>query len=82
MLQMQPHFLKTWPSGPVFVNCIALALSNAQKGKMTKGFAFACINAYKAKEIISVKALLVKIKHEFSESVKTSPSRVQDKKRK
>ena len=62
--------------------CIALALSNAQKGKMTKGFAFAGINAYKAKGIISVTTLIERIKHEYSESVKTSPSRVRDKKKK
>ena len=59
--------------------CIALALSNAQKGKMTKGFAFAGVNAYKAKAIISVKELIAKIKREFNESVKTSPNRVSDK---
>ncbi len=46
--------------------CIALALSNAQKGKMQKGFAFAGINAYKAKAIISVKALFAELKREFA----------------
>jgi len=45
--------------------CIALALSNAQKGKMTKGFAFAGINAYKAKAIISVKELVATLKREY-----------------
>lgn len=46
--------------------CIALALSNAQKGKMAKGFAFAGINAYRAKAIISVKAMIADLKREFA----------------
>jgi len=48
--------------------CIAVALINAQKGKMKNGFAFAGLNAYRAKKIISVKNLVDKIKNEYSKA--------------
>ena len=38
--------------------CIALALINAQRGRMGHGFAFAGHNAYRATEIVSVKELV------------------------
>ncbi|MBW2298050.1 MAG: nitronate monooxygenase, partial [Deltaproteobacteria bacterium] len=38
--------------------CIAIALANARKGKFKYGFAFAGENAYRIKEIISVKKLM------------------------
>jgi nitronate monooxygenase len=46
--------------------CIALALSNARKGKFKYGFAFAGENAYRVKEIISVKELLDSLKAEYT----------------
>lgn len=45
--------------------CITLALLNAQKGKMKNGFAFAGANAYKIKEIISVKKLMETLRREY-----------------
>jgi NAD(P)H-dependent flavin oxidoreductase YrpB (nitropropane dioxygenase family) len=38
--------------------CIALALTNAKKGNMEKGFAFAGANTYRVDKIISVKELI------------------------
>ncbi|MDQ7031277.1 MAG: nitronate monooxygenase family protein [Desulfonauticus sp.] len=38
--------------------CISLALINAQRGRLDKGFAFAGSNAYRVDKIISVKALI------------------------
>jgi NAD(P)H-dependent flavin oxidoreductase YrpB (nitropropane dioxygenase family) len=38
--------------------CIALALINAQRGRLRSGFAFAGTNAYRATKIISVKKLM------------------------
>ena len=46
--------------------CIALALSNARKGKFKYGFAFAGENAYRIKEIISVKELMDSLQSEYS----------------
>jgi nitronate monooxygenase len=48
--------------------CITLALINAKKGNLSHGFAFAGENAYRAKEIISVKELVEKLKEEYSEA--------------
>jgi nitronate monooxygenase len=45
--------------------CIALALVNAQRGKMDHGFAFAGENAYRATEIVSVKALVDTLLDEY-----------------
>ncbi|MEA1940181.1 MAG: nitronate monooxygenase, partial [Candidatus Caldatribacteriota bacterium] len=45
--------------------CIALALTNAQKGKLKEGFAFAGSNAYRVKKIISVKELIANLSEEF-----------------
>ncbi|MEW5908945.1 MAG: nitronate monooxygenase [Thermodesulfobacteriota bacterium] len=48
--------------------CIALALAAAKKGKLKNGFVFAGANAYRVREIISVKALIESLKLEFSET--------------
>ena len=45
--------------------CIALALINAQRGRMDRGFAFAGENAHRATEIVSVKALMETLLGEF-----------------
>lgn len=48
--------------------CIALALTNAQKGALEHGFAFAGVNAYKADKIISVKELMKTLQEEYIEA--------------
>jgi len=48
--------------------CITLALINAKKGNLSHGFAFSGENAYRAKEIISVKELVEKLKEEYNEA--------------
>jgi nitronate monooxygenase len=45
--------------------CIALALINAQRGRMSHGFAFAGANAYRATEIVSVHALMQTLVTEY-----------------
>ena len=52
--------------------CISLALLNAQKGKLDKGFAFAGANAYRAKKIVSVQALMDGLENEYEESASSS----------
>jgi len=49
--------------------CIAIALANARKGRFKYGFAFAGENAYRIKEIISVKELMESLKSEYSLAV-------------
>lgn len=46
--------------------CIALALTNAQKGNLNHGFAFAGANAYKADKIVSVKELMETLQKEYA----------------
>lgn len=46
--------------------CIAMALDCARKGKLKNGFAFAGKNAYRVKNIISVRELINTLKQEFS----------------
>ncbi len=48
--------------------CIALALTNAKKGNMEKGFAFAGANAYRVDKIISVKELIETLIKEYGYS--------------
>ena len=48
--------------------CIILALYNAAKGNMEKGYAFAGVNAHLAKKIISVKETIASLKAEFSQA--------------
>lgn len=46
--------------------CIALALTNAQKGNLEHGFAFAGVNAYRADKIVSVKELMRTLQEEYN----------------
>lgn len=46
--------------------CISAALINAQRGNMNNGFAFAGSNAYRTKEIITVKQLIGTLRKEFN----------------
>jgi NAD(P)H-dependent flavin oxidoreductase YrpB (nitropropane dioxygenase family) len=45
--------------------CIALALINAQRGRMGHGFAFAGENAHRATEVVSVKGLVASLLDEY-----------------
>ncbi|MEA2103139.1 MAG: nitronate monooxygenase [Candidatus Cloacimonadota bacterium] len=49
--------------------CIALALTNAQKGILKNGFAFAGANAYLTDKIVSVQELFNSLKDEFNKAV-------------
>jgi NAD(P)H-dependent flavin oxidoreductase YrpB (nitropropane dioxygenase family) len=54
-----------------FVNapyCIALALTQAQKGVLDEGFVFCGANAWRVKEIVSVKELVQTLRKEYSDS--------------
>lgn len=48
--------------------CIACALTNAVKGKLDHGFAFAGANVHKVKEIVSVGELFDSLKKEYREA--------------
>lgn len=48
--------------------CIALALINAQRGDLKRGFAFAGANVYRATEIVSVKELIGTLLEEYGEA--------------
>lgn len=48
--------------------CIALALTNAQKGNLEHGFAFAGENAYRSDKIISVKELMEILQEEYKQA--------------
>lgn len=50
--------------------CISLALLNAQKGKLDKGFAFAGANAYRVEKIVPVAQLIDSLVAEYEESAK------------
>jgi len=54
--------------------CIALALLNAQKGRMSHGFAFAGENAYRTDKIISVKELFTTLIEEYGIAARMSPA--------
>ncbi|TKJ42513.1 nitronate monooxygenase [candidate division LCP-89 bacterium B3_LCP] len=56
--------------------CIAFALTNAKKGRLKHGFAFAGANAYRTQKIVSVKELIRDLLKEYDEaaSVKIAPS--------
>ena len=47
--------------------CIAIALTQAQKGNLNYGFAFAGSNAYRIDKIISVKELINSLKKEYEQ---------------
>jgi nitronate monooxygenase len=53
--------------------CIALALINAQRGRMGHGFAFAGANAPRATEIVSVKALVETLLEEYDAAAAQAP---------
>ncbi len=48
--------------------CIALALTNAKKGNLEEGFAFAGANAYRVDKIISVKELIESLLIEYEKA--------------
>lgn len=48
--------------------CIALALNNAQQGKLKDGFAFAGANAHRVDKIISVKELIATLLEEYKKA--------------
>lgn len=50
--------------------CIACALTNAVKGKLENGFAFAGANVHRVKEIVSVHELMDTLKQEYSLAVR------------
>ena len=52
--------------------CIALALMNAKLGKMNNGFVFTGANAYRAKEIVSVKELVNTLIEEYDIAATTN----------
>ena len=51
--------------------CIALALTNAKKGKLEEGFAFAGSNAYRADKIISVREVFKTLSEEYERAAST-----------
>ena len=48
--------------------CISLALLNAQKGRLDKGFAFAGANAFRVEKIVKVGELVDSLVAEYEES--------------
>ena len=51
--------------------CISLALDNARKGDLEKGFAFAGSNAFRVDKIISVKELMQELKEQYLSAEKS-----------
>lgn len=49
--------------------CIAMALTNAKKGNLREGFAFAGSNAYRSDQIVSVKELMETFQAEYRTAV-------------
>jgi hypothetical protein len=49
--------------------CIAKALINASRGELDKGFAMCGSNAYRIKEIVSVKQLMTELVQETRASL-------------
>jgi nitronate monooxygenase len=58
--------------------CIALALLNAQRGKLKHGFVFAGANAFRADRIQSVQDLFVNLMDEYSKSKSFPRKQIQD----
>ena len=50
--------------------CIAVALINAQKGRLQGGFAFAGVNAYRARKIVTVKKVFDSLKKGYARSAR------------
>jgi nitronate monooxygenase len=48
--------------------CIAMALTNAQKGKLNQGFVFAGTNAHRVEKIVSVEELIETLVEEYESS--------------
>lgn len=48
--------------------CIALALTNAKRGNLSEGFAFAGANAYKVDKMVSVKELMETLINEYEKA--------------
>lgn len=61
-----PYHCLTTCKGPDSPFCIALALINAQKGRLSHGFAFAGDNAYRTDKIVTVKELVQDIQGEYA----------------
>jgi NAD(P)H-dependent flavin oxidoreductase YrpB (nitropropane dioxygenase family) len=53
--------------------CVALALTNAKKGNMEEGFAFAGANAYRVDKIISVRELIERLVGEYMDVAMQRP---------
>jgi nitronate monooxygenase len=49
--------------------CIAKALANAQKGNVEEGYTFAGANAFRVREIVSVKELFKSLEQEYNNAV-------------
>lgn len=49
--------------------CIMLALYNAFRGRLQRGYAFCGSNAWRAEKIVSVKELIASLKREYDESL-------------
>jgi nitronate monooxygenase len=60
-----PYHCITTCDGKNSPYCIALALRNAQRGNLEHGFVFAGENAYRAKEIVSVRELIASLLEEY-----------------
>ena len=58
--------------------CISLALNNARKGILDKGFAFAGSNAYRVNEIISVKELMQELKKQYLHAEEKRAGRIRN----
>jgi NAD(P)H-dependent flavin oxidoreductase YrpB (nitropropane dioxygenase family) len=56
--------------------CIMLALFNAYKGNLDKGYAFAGSNAYKASRLYSVKEVIQDVKEHFESAKKLAISKI------
>ncbi|MGB2855961.1 MAG: nitronate monooxygenase, partial [Dehalococcoidia bacterium] len=54
--------------------CIALALTNAKRGNLRNGFAFAGANAYRVDRIVSVKELVKTLLMEYELAAHASPA--------
>jgi nitronate monooxygenase len=55
--------------------CIAMALLNAQQGKLKHGFAFAGENVHRVKEIVSVKELMATLMKEYETAAQADASK-------
>jgi nitronate monooxygenase len=52
--------------------CIAVALINAQKGKLKNGFAFAGVNAFRATKIETIKNVFDSLISEYKTAAKAT----------